>query len=394
MRSHLPLSILRTAAALGCLTGAGLLTAAGCSDAGSPVVDPPEGPVGQAAQAASTCVTLTRAGGASVADAQIANRSPYNSNFGASASMLTGYAGTPESERQSLVRFDLSSIPSGSVVTSAKVTLYATTNTTANVRVHRVTAPWSESTVSWQSFAGAYDSTVAATFSSGPAQVFSNPAAAPAYAQTFDITGLAQSWVNGTSGNYGVLLEQPLVSGVFTFYRTSEWSPTSYQPSMTICYGAGAANGTACAQASDCASGFCADGVCCDAACTGTCVACTAAKKGSGSDGTCGPIAYQTDPDAECPRTLYGMSCGSNGQGCDGNGACIVYPAGTFCGQGACFGSQGVKSQCDGLGHCVTTVAYDCGAYACFYPGCKTYCTSNYDCSAGHACDTNTGICY
>jgi hypothetical protein len=52
--------------------------------------------------------------------------------------------------------------------------------------------------------------------------------------------------------------------------------------------------------------------VCCSSACNGVCVACSAAKKGSGSDGTCGAIAGGTDPDNECPGT-------SN---CNGAGAC------------------------------------------------------------------------
>jgi hypothetical protein len=47
-------------------------------------------------------------------------------------------------------------------------------------------------------------------------------------------------------------------------------------------------------------SGYCADGVCCDNWCLGNCQACTAAKKGSGADGTCGNIKYDTDPDDEC----------------------------------------------------------------------------------------------
>src|SRR5439155_181355 len=66
---------------------------------------------------------------------------------------------------------------------------------------------------------------------------------------------------------------------------------------------------TACATAkrslagSDCQSFNCADGVCCNSACTGTCQACTAAKKGSGSDGSCGTIGNGLDPDNECPGT-------------------------------------------------------------------------------------------
>ena len=60
----------------------------------------------------------------------------------------------------------------------------------------------------------------------------------------------------------------------------------------------------------DCFSSVCADGVCCNNVCSGTCSACTAVKKGSGLDGTCGFITLGTDPDNECSVA------------CDGMGAC------------------------------------------------------------------------
>ena len=75
------------------------------------------------------------------------------------------------------------------------------------------------------------------------------------------------------------------------------------------------------AQQCACQSGqFCVDGVCCDTPCSGDCVACTAALKGSGVDGVCGPIAAGTDPESEC--NAQGVaSCGNDGN-CNGSGAC------------------------------------------------------------------------
>ena len=59
-------------------------------------------------------------------------------------------------------------------------------------------------------------------------------------------------------------------------------------------------NGTPCTFGSQCSSSFCVDGVCCNSPCNALCVACTAALKGSGSNGTCGNIAAGTDPQSEC----------------------------------------------------------------------------------------------
>lgn len=101
------------------------------------------------------------------------------------------------------------------------------------------------------------------------------------------------------------------------------------------------ANATPCVNPSDCPSGFCVDGVCCNAACTGFCRACTAAKKGSGVDGTCGTIGVGLDPDNECPNTCNGLG------GC--SKVAIYLGLGADCSQG---------SQC-ASGYCVEGVCCD-----------------------------------
>jgi hypothetical protein len=81
------------------------------------------------------------------------------------------------------------------------------------------------------------------------------------------------------------------------------------------CNGMGACKaptGAACAAAGDCATGFCVDMVCCDMACGGLCQACSAAKKGQGANGACGPIKAGNDPDMECTSPMT----------CNGAGVC------------------------------------------------------------------------
>ncbi|HMY19183.1 MAG TPA: VCBS repeat-containing protein, partial [Polyangium sp.] len=106
------------------------------------------------------------------------------------------------------------------------------------------------------------------------------------------------------------------------------------------CNGSGAcqpaANGASCSANAECVSGSCVDGVCCDTSCTGTCRACTAAKKGGGSNGQCGPIAVNTDPDNECPTD------------CNGASACIAsLPNGSVCSNASqCLSGQCVNGVC------------------------------------------------
>ena len=107
-------------------------------------------------------------------------------------------------------------------------------------------------------------------------------------------------------------------------------------------------DGTECSLGVDCESGSCVDGVCCGSACTGLCEACSAAKKGSGIDGTCGPIHIATDPDGECASAPGEHLC-------DGAGQCLLKLTGLACGidadchSGSCVDGVCCGSACDGL---------------------------------------------
>ncbi|MBI2389826.1 MAG: hypothetical protein HYV09_09560 [Deltaproteobacteria bacterium] len=115
-------------------------------------------------------------------------------------------------------------------------------------------------------------------------------------------------------------------------------------------------NGLACTRAAQCASGNCVDGVCCDGTCLGACRACTAAKKGSGADGTCGYIGASLDPELECP-------------------------------QQTCSGGTVTRAQvCSGSGSCTSAGTYSCGGYVCAGTGCRSTCANDGDCIAGYFC--------
>jgi len=109
------------------------------------------------------------------------------------------------------------------------------------------------------------------------------------------------------------------------------------------------ANGTACASAAQCASGFCVDGLCCNTACNATCQACSATKKGSGTDGTCGNIKYDTDPDNECAAG-----------GCSGNGTCQYYNGVACSATADCLSNYCVDGFC--CGNICTGTCYACSA--------------------------------
>jgi hypothetical protein len=136
-----------------------------------------------------------------------------------------------------------------------------------------------------------------------------------------------------------------------------------------------AANGAACGGPEACASGHCVDGVCCDTACQGVCLACTAAKKGSGADGTCGAIPPEASATDAC-ALFQGAPCASDAQ----------------CGTGICADGVCCDARCDGqceacsveksVGTCVPVVGAPKGSRAA--------CATGSDVCAARRCDGTT----
>jgi hypothetical protein len=216
------------------------------------------------------------------------------------------------------------------------VTLYASTTTTQTVNVHRATAPWSEGTVSWQSFAGAFDPTVAASFSSGPAQAWQNVGQAVPLPVSFHLESLVQAWLDGTSPNDGILLEQTPNLTDNTVYRTGEWSTASQRPRLDVCWAA------------------CTGGQACDTGLHGVCA--------SGTTACVNGAAVCQQNMQPSPETCDGLDNDCNGQIDDGNpdggqacqtglpGACSAGTTACVAGQIQCQADvQPSPEVCDGI---------------------------------------------
>lgn len=173
----------------------------------------------------TTCVTIQRGVRGDVADALInsgaGNDGGATRNYGASSSLTASL--DANSQRFGLLRFDLASIPATATVVSAKLTLNVLLQGGAPVRAHVVTAPWSESKVTFASFDGAFDRDLLATF----------PAASAGQSTGIDVTDLAQGWVSGAEDNFGLLLERDAGASVFA---SSETANPALRPSLAVCY--------------------------------------------------------------------------------------------------------------------------------------------------------------
>ncbi|MFO0758037.1 MAG: DNRLRE domain-containing protein [Byssovorax sp.] len=258
-RAHLPLLLRGALAALASASALGFAGASGCGDTidsrGESDPATPAETLGQAHQADATpvtCVTVRRGQGKAF-DAMLSSEKAAN-NYGASTVNFIGAAAGGVDHFQSLLKFDLTGIPPGATITSANVALSQTNNGAGTWNAHLITAPWDESTVTWQSFAGAFDAT---TFKSGST---ANPSI------VFSVMPQVQAWVNGAMPNHGFLLEQP---GAFqTKIKAQEWLVAGQRPTLTVCYKVTCAPGFA-----DC-NGDAADGCEADLASPASCGGC------------------------------------------------------------------------------------------------------------------------
>jgi hypothetical protein len=131
-----------------------------------------------------------------VEDANIGDGGP-DKNDGNPTEIWVGTYGEVE---RGLIKFDLSSIPTGSHIMAANLDLdyemragASSPVPTFTITLYRNTTPWDESTVTWNSqplTAEGYGTQSFNTFGS----------------KSFDVMNLVAAWVNGTNPNYGIMV--------------------------------------------------------------------------------------------------------------------------------------------------------------------------------------------
>jgi hypothetical protein len=270
----------------------GLVSLGACLAACSGQDDRGDESVAEAAEAASTtCLNIGRGapkiGG--VDDAMLVwdpvDPTKAGTNYGATQQMNVGFVGTDV--RQVLLRVDLSPLPPGQIITSAALTFRMIQSPgKANVELHRVLAPWTEGTVTYASFAAAFDPAIEASVATLGVPNNSNV--------TVDLTALVGDWYTGVQANHGVLFAHPAPGR--TVVASAEAPTVAPRPSLTVCYAPDPCAAVSCAPPADCqlpgvcdpASGTCdyaqaPDGTACSAGVcqAGLCVAVGACPTGN-----------------------------------------------------------------------------------------------------------------
>ncbi len=391
---------------LGLLAAPILLLSAGCADPPAPAGEA----VGEAQQHLTQCVTFQRGTYGTVADTVLASNN-LNANFGAQGTLSTS------KKDEVLFRADLGAIPSYAVVDSATLKLYV--NLTGNgaavgivngngnanglgngngnntafeaINLHRVTAAWSEGSVTFTSFAQHFDSAIVGVIlPTGTSSL-----------KSVDLTTLVQSWVSGTQPNHGVLLET--VDSKATVFVSSEGGAATLRPALDICYSVPddhctpnpCDNGGACINdwtgyTCQCAPGFtgtdceinindCADAPCLNG---GTCVDGISSYTCQCAPGFTGASCQTNIDDCATQPCVNGGVCadGVNAYAC----TCVPGYAGTNCEIDI---NECAAQPCENGGTCTDGVNdYTC---ACATGFTGTNCEINIDDCPGNLCEND-----
>lgn len=209
----------------------------------------------------STTVTLQDGvdGYAGTADCSMQKESG-NTNNGTATTLLFSDSNASYYDYP-VVRFDLSSIPSNATISSAVLYLYATWDTGAacTINAHRIYKIWNgETNVTWNDWdtttkewgtVGCDNAADGQADNSSDGSGYDRTSTADAtYSKTawigatwfsWNLTSLAQLWVNGTISNNGVRISSTLADCVIdngTFYSSEYLTDTTKRPKITITY--------------------------------------------------------------------------------------------------------------------------------------------------------------
>jgi hypothetical protein len=114
-------------------------------------------------------------------------------------------------------------IPEGASVNSATFSAYVR-GWGQTINLHRITAPWIETEVTWNNFGGSYVSAVEGSFIAPYGSDWCS----------VNVASLVQGWVDGSYPNYGLLLEQGQASAITC--ASSEYGTVELRPQLEICY--------------------------------------------------------------------------------------------------------------------------------------------------------------
>jgi hypothetical protein len=198
------------------------------------------------AAAATYTATYTPAATQSVslansADTMILENAP-TTNYGATTPLgadgdePTGTA----RDKSSLLKWSVSTIPAGSKISSASVTLNVTNSSTQTYQAFGLKQPWAESAATWTLYAAGQPWQIAGANGSldRDAQAAGTIRPATMGKQTFTLSpALVQSWLDNPQSNNGIIITNTSNTDGFDF-SSREATTSSLRPQLNVTYSA------------------------------------------------------------------------------------------------------------------------------------------------------------
>ena len=151
-----------------------------------------------------------------------------STNYGNDSEILADGSDGSNGELATLLKWDLSSIPSGATVSEASIELEVFNPSSGSYSLYLNGQSWSESGATWNSIdPNNTRGSLVASFS---------PSSSGNYKLTLNSSGLTalQSWINGTSNTGFVLMTGGTSDGIDM--RSSEYSSAAVRPKLSITY--------------------------------------------------------------------------------------------------------------------------------------------------------------
>lgn len=145
-----------------------------------------------------------------------------------------------DNQSAALLKWDVSSLPPGSRVLAAEVTVWVTGAVQGpGYRVFEARRPWEELEATWKVYAGPHawqtPGAVADLDRGSKALGSVTPATSPGL-YTFALNeALVQSWVNAPAGNFGLVVASPALNNAWEF-NSRESAPPERRPRLSVTY--------------------------------------------------------------------------------------------------------------------------------------------------------------
>jgi hypothetical protein len=186
-----------------------------------------------------TVATAKTASVTSTADTDMLQNAPKK-NYGTAISLGVGGdepAGTGK-DKSTLLKWGLSTIPAGSKISSASVTLNVENSSAQTYQAYELKRPWVESAATWQLYAAAKSWQIAGAKGSldRGTTVVGTVSPSATGKQTFALSpATVQNWVNNPSSNNGIIIANATNMDGFNF-SSHESTTSALRPQLNVTY--------------------------------------------------------------------------------------------------------------------------------------------------------------